>query len=102
MYVDLIVNSGALNGRVYTHIRSISICMYLLGDGINAFKCLKPLVRLCVVLVELLCNVRADVPKLLLWNETKGQGKCLIIHRSLPVELDLVSLASGDRGKEAN
>lgn len=40
--------------------------VYLLCDGVDAIIDLEPLVRLAVVLVEFLGNVRADVPKPLL------------------------------------
>ena len=48
--------------------------MNLLSDGILSLVGLEPLVGLSVVLVELLGNVWADVPKLLLQLES-GVGK---------------------------
>lgn len=39
---------------------------YLLCNGVDSIVDLEPLVRLTVVLVELLSNVRADVTKALL------------------------------------
>ena len=41
---------------------------YLFGDLVSSIKGFEPLVWLGVILVELLCNIRTDVAKLLLWR----------------------------------
>jgi len=49
-------------------------CEWLLCDLVPAIKCLEPLVWLCVVFVEFLCNVWTDVAKLLLDSLGSFQG----------------------------